>query len=154
MTVKEIDIYEFCRPRLLKEFEKKYPSRTKTEEHGQFKRTFYRKGKRKRQKTERLKKNPKKVTLCHIRDLEVYVIPYDYPNTVFIGKYPHFSMALDRYDIPRLFVFINKMRWFLDGYWQKGADFTKEAKTAPALLKKAYNLGLDELKKKSPRSLK
>jgi len=154
MTVKEVDIYEFCKPRLFKEFEKKYPSRTQIEEHGIFKRTYQRKGKQKRQRTERLKKNPKKVTLCRVKELEIYVFPYEYPDTVFIGKYPTFSMALDRYDIPRLFVLVNKMRWFLDGKWQKRVNFTKEAQTHSALLQKAYNLGLDELKKKSPSFLK
>lgn len=154
MTVKEIDIFELFKKRLPEEFKKRYPSRTKTEEWGRFKRTTERRGKKRKQKTERVKKNPKKVRLCQIRDLELYVLPYEYPDTVFIGKYPKFSMALDKYDIPRLFVFVNKMRWFLNGEWQKKVLFTKQSKKDSALCKKAYSSGLDELKKRSPSSLK
>jgi len=148
MTVKEVDIYEFFKPRLLKEFEKRYPSRTQIEEHGVFKRTYQRKGKQKRQRTERLKKNPKKVVLCQIRDLELYVLPYEYPDTAFLGKYPTFSMAIDRYDLPRVFVFFNKLRWFLNGGWHKKVHSTKEAKKQSVSLEKAYNVGLAELKEK------
>ena len=148
MTVKEVDIYEFFKERLLKEFGERYPSRTKIEEHGVFKRTYERKGKRKRQKTERLTKNPKKVVLSQIRDLELYILPYEYPDTVFIGRYPDFTMAIDKHDLPRVFVFFNKMRWYFDGIWQKKKHRTNEATKQAVLIKEAYNIGLAELKEK------
>ena len=107
MPVKEVDIYEFFKPRLLKEFEKKYPSRTKIEEHGVFKRIYQRKGTQKRQKTERMKDNPAKVVINHVGSslgqLEVYVYPYDYPDTVFLGKYPVFSVGFTELQAKQLF---------------------------------------------------
>jgi len=115
-------------------------------ETGIFKRIYHRIGKKRQVHTERTKKNPKKVVLARIEDLELYVLPYEFPDKIFLGKYPEFTMMLDKYSIPKLMVFYNKARWYAKKEWQNKLHFTKEAQKGSALLVKAFNMGLKQLK--------
>ena len=124
---------------------KKTPSETIITEQG-FRRIIYRKGKQKTQKTETHKKNPLKVTLAKIGDLEIYVYPFQYPDKIFLGKYPQFTMILSKYDLGKWFASYNIMKWFLNGYWTKKAQKRKRSQKTSATIQKAYNLGIQNLK--------
>ena len=125
----------------------KQETETIIKEHG-FRRLIIRKGKTKRQKTEIIQKNPMKVTLDKIGDLELYCYPFDYPDTVFIGLGEH-SQPLNMYQTRQLFKFYNVSRWFLQGEWTKDLDWRGKPKRSMRTrgeLKKAYNLGLERQK--------
>lgn len=122
-------------------------SETVIEEHGTFKRTYRRKGAKKKVKTERKKKNPEKVVLAKMGDLELYVYPYSYPDKIFIGSYPKFTQVLEMSDLPKFFVFFNRAKWFLNGEWQKGYISAKGLKIPRHRIVRAYNYALDKQKK-------
>jgi len=128
---------------------------TKTVETGAFYRTVIRKGKKRKQKTIRLTKNEKKVTLGYIGDFEVYIYPYDYPDTVFIGKFP-VSTKIEGTDWRKLYRIARKVKWYLTGEAWKTKHYTKASKKAYTQLIKAYNSGLKSLKnpENSPDSKK
>ena len=124
----------------------KITSETVTVETGQFKRTTIRKGKKRRIETVRFQKNPKKVVLAQINDLQLYCFPYENSDFVFLGKFPNFTMALNKYECRALIVFYNKARWYLSNGWQNKAHWTKQAQKDSASCEKAFNMGLKQLK--------
>jgi len=121
-------------------------STTITTESGAFIRKTIRKGTKRRQKTIRITKNQKKVVLGFIGEFEVYVYPYDYPDTVFIGKFPISTKITSGHENGLLSV-AQTVRHYLRGdyfnepNWRKGSNSRKRA------IRKAYNTGLDEVKK-------
>lgn len=124
---------------------------TRTREKGTFERLYVRKGKKRKQRTERhkeMKKNKAKVTLCWIGEFEVYVYPYDYPHKVFIGKYP-ISGEITNYK--QVLITMNKARWYIQGEWQKEVFSTKEAKSLGMACKRAYNYRLNQERRKEKR---
>lgn len=116
---------------------------SKTVESGAFIRTTYRKGNKRQTKTEKFQKNQKKVILGMIGDFEVYIYPFDYPDTVFIGKFP-VSTKLDSFHVKDLLIAFNRARWFLEGNWQNEAQTTKASKIARQQIQRAYNLALKD----------
>lgn len=133
-------------------------SETIIEETGVFKRTLWRKGKQKRQRTERKKKNPAKVVLAKIGDLDLYVYPYDFPDKVFLGSYPNFTMSLDKADVKKLFKIYNISKWYLDqeGFTKPKGD-RKSRRGADARrrsIQKAYSYGLNKIKELQKRRKK
>lgn len=125
----------------------KHASITRTTESGAFIRTIVRKGGKRRQKTVRIKKNQKKVVLGHIGDFEVYTYPYDFPDTVFVGKFP-VSTKIEKGQERAILSVAQKIRHYLEGAyfnkpnWRKGANARKRA------IRKSYNLGLEEQRRK------
>lgn len=129
-------------------------TKTTIVETGNFTRVLERSGKRKRQKTQRHKRNPEKVTLYKVGDLELYAYPYTNPDQMFIGSYPDFNMAITKADLSRLFGLYIKARWFLNGCWQNRRFKTKTAKSASTSICKSYDYGLKHLKKTAKRRKK
>lgn len=128
----------------------KKPTMSITREYGYFQRIKTRRGTKKRQKTIRLKNNPEKVVIDRIGDLEFYVYPYSFPDRLFIGIYP-MSTSIEIEDFKRLFGIMNKIRWYLEEDWVNKPKTEKGAKFLRKRIVKAYNIGLDKLKKaKSP----
>jgi hypothetical protein len=125
-------------------------------EMGKFFRVKYYKDGKTKQKTVKTVGNPLKVTLGKIGDLEFYVYPYDYPETVFLGIYP-ISVELDEKDYRKLFGILNRVRWFLRGEWQKTpkkASFGMFMGNTPRQsIVRAYNLGLNEKRRTKNASL-
>jgi len=128
-------------------------SMTKTVESGAFIRTVWRKGKKRRQESLRIKPNYKKVILGGFGEFEVYVYPFDYPDKVFIGKFP-VSTYLVMSDVKKLMGLTATMRWFLDGKafnedgWRKGVNSRRRA------IQNSYNLALSELRSKEKTRIK
>lgn len=120
---------------------------TKTVESGAFIRTTYRKGNKRKTETKKMSKNDKKVVLGRIGDFEVYVYPFDYPDTVFIGTFP-VSTKLDTFCINQLFTAYNRARWFLNGEWQNEPQSSKAAKIARQRIVSAYNQALHSQRRK------
>ena len=87
---------------------------SKRVEYGTFTRTISRRGSKRTVKTKTIAPNPAKVVLGHIGEMEVYVYPFDFPNNVFVGKFPN-STCLDRGDASMLHGLANICTWFLDG---------------------------------------
>lgn len=125
-------------------------SYTKTVESGAFIRTIRRKGKKRKIKTERFKKNEKKVILGHIGDFEVYVYPYDYPDKVFLGQFP-ISTMLDNSNFAQLLSNYNKVKSFLEGNYFSKPNWRKGANSRRRDIQRAYNRGLTaQRSKKKP----
>jgi hypothetical protein len=103
---------------------------TKTTESGAFIRTTIRRGKQRTQTTKRIKPNMKKVILGSIGDFEVYVYPFDYPDKVFIGKFP-VSTFLDKTGLAGVQGIINISRWFLDGKALNELSAKEKARITP-----------------------
>lgn len=123
---------------------------TKTVESGIFIRTKLRKGKKTRQKTLKIKKNHKKVVLGHLGDFEVYVYPFEFPDKVFLGKFP-VSTIIDSTNVQQVLGVYNQMRWFLKGEGFSKANKRKGANSRRQAIQTAYTNGLNELKdKKKP----
>lgn len=95
-----------------------------------------------------------KVTLVRLHNVELYVYPYDFPDVVFLGSYPHFTLEINKEDIKKFLIMYNRARWYFENHWQKNASKTKRAKRTSADISKAYNLGLNKLKKKKSPSSK
>lgn len=128
-----------------KESDLQTESITKTVETGAFIRTTYRKGKRRKQHTERVKPNMKKVILGSIGDFEVYVYPFDYPDKVFIGKFPT-STYISMSGVRDLTGLANIMRWYLNGEAFSKENWRKAANSRKRAIQKSYNLALNELR--------
>lgn len=94
-----------------------------------------------------MSKNQKKVILGRIGDFEVYVYPYDFPDTVFIGKFP-VSTKIDIFCVNQLIQMYNRAKAYLNGNWQNVTQFTKEAKMTRHSIVKAYDLALNEQRSK------
>lgn len=119
---------------------------TKTVESGAFIRTTIRHDNRRKQETKRMKPNDKKVILGHLGDFEVYVYPYDFPDTVFIGAYP-VSTQISSSNVGELGAAFQKARWFLAGYWQNEPNWRIAPNSRKRACEKAYNAGLETVKK-------
>ena len=85
---------------------------TKTE-YGYYIRRTTRYGKKRRQKTTKLPKNPEKVILGRIGDIEVYVYPHSFPYKVFFGIYP-MSTYIEEHQKKDILVLYNKIRWYFN----------------------------------------
>lgn len=114
---------------------------TITTESGAFYRRTIRKGNKRKTTTKKLTKNEKKVILCRLGDFEVYVYPFEFPDSVFIGKFP-VSTTLDAFTYRQLFTAFNRVRWYLENNWQNERFQTKQAKTTRQAIVSAYNRGL------------
>jgi hypothetical protein len=131
--------------------EDKEESTTVIVEHGTFKREYRRKGKNSKTKLIRYTKNPEKVVLCKIGELEVYVYPFNYPDKVFFGKYPHFTMQMNEHEITDLFRAYNRIRWYFEHAFdpikepQKTAKNEKQANRTRLSIRKSYNHALNKL---------
>lgn len=72
----------------------------------------------KHEKLIRYEKNPAKVVIGKIGNLEISCYPYDFPDKVFYnvsgGK-----GQLDRYDCAKMQAIQNKIRWYLEGGLEK-----------------------------------
>lgn len=113
----------------------------KTVESGAFLKTIWRKNGKRTQKTVKMEKNMQKVVLGTIGDFEVYVYPYDYPDKVFIGKFPVSTMITST-NVQQVLGVYNQMKWFLSN-----APFSKPTNRKGANMRRqqivsAYNLGL------------
>ena len=117
----------------------KTETETIIKEHG-FRRLILRKGKVKRQKTEIIEKNPLKVTLDKIGDMELYCYPFDYPEHVFLG-FRGTSQTLNKYQVRQLFKVYNIAKWFLNSEWQHKTKSKRTTKRRREI-EKAFNLGL------------
>jgi hypothetical protein len=124
---------------------------TKTTESGAFIRTTYREGKKRRQETVRIEKNTKKVVLGHLGEFEVYVYPFDFPDKVFIGKFP-VSTYITLSDVKGAMGIINISKWFLEGKAFDKPTWRKAANSRRRAIQTAYDQALNELtsKKKAP----
>lgn len=122
-------------------------SMTKTTESGAFIRTTIRHNNKRKTKTERFKKNDKKVVLGFIGDFEVYAYPYDFPDRVFIGKFP-VSTQLENANINTLFSVFNRARAFLNGDYFNKPNSRKAANSRRQQVQTAYNLGLNDQRSK------
>jgi hypothetical protein len=92
-------------------------SMTKTIENGTFKRVKIRRGKKTKQKTIfRKGNNPEKVILGYFEGHEIFVYPYRYPKTVFVGTYPKAIPITNSSSSLRLF---NLVSWYISGKWRK-----------------------------------
>jgi hypothetical protein len=124
-----------------------YASVTKTVESGAFIRTTWRKGKKKHQDTVKIKVNQKKVVLGFIGDFEMYVYPFDYPDTVFLGKFP-VSTQIKSTNVKEVLGAYNQMRWFLaNGAFSKDGK-RKGVNARRRTIQSAYNSGVLELRSK------
>jgi len=119
---------------------------TRETERGYFIRTKVRHGKKRHQKTIKLKPSHKKVIIDQIADLQIYVYPKDYPDKVFLGIYP-MSTMIGEEDYKRLFGILNKIRWYFDDQWVKHPKREKGAKFLRRRIVNSYNLSVSELKK-------
>lgn len=119
---------------------------TKTVESGAFIRTKYRKGNKTKTETKKFTKNKKKVVLGYVGEFECYVYPFEYPDTVFLGKYP-VSIQLDSANVNQLFIVYNRAKWFLEGNAFIEDGYRKAPNIRRRHIQSAYNQGLSELRK-------
>ena len=124
----------------------KRESTTRETEYGYFIRQKVRHGKKRRQKTTRLPKNPEKVTLAKLGDLEFYILPKAFPDKVFIGLYP-LSTYVEEHQINDFFRIYNQIRWYFNEGWQREENTTKRANLTRQRIERAYNAGISKLKK-------
>ena len=120
-----------------------YESITKTTESGAFIRTVTRKGKRRKQETKRIQKNDKKVTLGFIGEFEVYAYPYDFPDTVFVGKFP-VSTSISKGQEGQIYSIANIIRHYLEGNYFNKPNWRKGANSRRRAIQKAYNRALKD----------
>jgi hypothetical protein len=120
------------------------PSVTKRVESGTFTRTIIRRDGRKTVKTTLIKPNKKKVIIGHLGDMEVYVYPFEFPNRVFIGKFPY-STSLDRQDAAKMFGLAHTMMWFLNEEPYKKVKRRKAPRMLSERIVSAYNYAQNEL---------
>jgi hypothetical protein len=133
----------------LTEKEKPY---NKTVESGAFVRTIWKKGKETHQKTIKTKPSDKKVVLGKIGDFEVYVYPYDYPDKIFIGRFP-ISTIIDSTNVNSILGAYNKTKWFLKNNAFNKPTNRKGANMRRRQVQTAYNNGLNDKTKPNKASL-
>ena len=118
---------------------------TKTVESGAFIRTTIRCDDKRRTTTRRMTKSLEKVIIGHVGDFEVYVYPYKFPDTVFIGAYP-VSTQISSDNVRELISAYHKARWFLNGYWQNKPNWRIGPNSRKRDIKTAYDNGLNAMK--------
>lgn len=92
-----------------------------------------------------------KVVLGNIGDFEVYVYPYDYPDKIFVGKFPVSTMITST-NVNQVLGVYNQMKWFLSNAPYSKASWRKGANSRRQQIQQAYNLGLkSKTKPKSER---
>lgn len=89
----------------------------------------------------------KKVILGSIGDFEVYVYPFDYPDKVFIGKFP-VSTHIGMNDAKALCGLSKTLVWFLKGEAFSKDGWRKAPNSRRRAIQNAYNLALNELRAK------
>lgn len=114
---------------------------SKTVESGIFIRTKWRKDKKTHQKTLKIKANMKKVILGHIGDFELYVYPFDYPDKLFLGKFPT-STIIESTNVKQFLGAYNQSQWFLSGKAFSKPTNRKGANMRRQQIQTAYNHGL------------
>ena len=85
-----------------------------------------------------------KVVLAHIGEFEVYVYPYKYPDTVFLGAYPT-STSVTSACVGEFMAAYNKSTWFLNGEWQNKSRCRIGTNARRRACEKSYNAGLKKL---------
>jgi len=121
------------------------PTRTHTKEYGYYIREKWSKGKKRKQKTTKVKKNSEKVLLCRIGDVELYVYPKDYPDKIFMGIFP-MSTTLEAFQVKDLLRAYNRAKWFINGDWQKTPRSAIGAKSLRQRILKSIDLGVKRMK--------
>jgi hypothetical protein len=116
---------------------------SKKTESGFFSRTTIRKDGKSHTETIKFKPNQKKVILGFLGELEVYVYPFDFPDKVFLGKFP-LNTEFDSTNVQTLLGAYNKVKWFLAGQWQKKPKTTIRTQMRRQRISTAYNLGLSD----------
>lgn len=126
--------------------DKRELSTTRKTEYGYFVRKTVRHGKKRRQKTVLRKRNPEKVTLGYIGDVEFYTYPYEFPNKIFFGIYPlsTYIEAGQEEDILRIY---NKVRWYFKEEWTKQRTSSKRANSRRRHIQRAYIAGEKRVEK-------
>lgn len=97
-----------------------------------------------------MKRNQKKVVIGYLGDFEVYVYPYEYPDSVFIGAFP-ISVSLDKSNVGMLFHIYNVARWYLSNEWQTKETWRNAPNSRRRAILTAFNLGLSEFIAKNQR---
>jgi hypothetical protein len=87
----------------------------------------------------------KKVVLGHAGEFEVYVYPFDYPDKVFMGKFPTSTM-FDSTNVKQILGVYNQMRWFLTGQAFTEPLKSKASNARRRAIVSAYNLALNEIR--------
>lgn len=126
---------------------RKNESTTTTTEYGYYIRKKIRHGKRRKQKTTRIKNNPEKIILGKLGDLEIYAYPYQYPNKIFVGIYP-LSTYIEEHQKEDILVLYNRVRWYFNEEWTKKRKQGKWAKTSRKAIVSAYNHALNNQRSK------
>jgi hypothetical protein len=90
-------------------------------------------------------KNIEKVIIGSIGDFEVYVYPYKFPDTIFLGAYP-VSTSITSGNVGELMSAYNKARWFLNGEWQNKPSWRIAPNSRGRAIREAYNSSLKQLK--------
>ena len=102
----------------------------------------------------RFEKNPMKLSLCWIGNIEIYCYPYSNFNKIYI-RYGRKTQAINIYELPKLMLGYNRAKWFLT----YGSDIAKRKMLSESDLaieiQNAYNAGIEmELKEDSERDKK
>jgi len=113
---------------------------TKTVESGIFIRTKWVKNGKKHQRTLKIKQNKKKVVLGFIGDFELYAYPFDFPDKVFLGKFPN-SVIIDSTNVNSLLGAYNKTKWFLSNQAFSKPTNRKGANMRRQQIINAYEIG-------------
>ena len=126
-------------------------TRTEEIEEGTYIRRKIRHGEKRKQKTNRLRKNPEKVILTYLGDIEFFCYPYHNDETVYarIGKS---ITGIDKYESQKLLHCYNRIKWALNGGIKasvKGESKSKKAKEIHDAYKYAEKKVFEEMKKKS-----
>ena len=136
----------------------------RTVETGTFIRTKLRKGNKTKTETRILQPNKQKYVLCKVGDFELYVYPFDYPDKVFLGKYPK-STEITKTNVNMLLGAYNQACWFLANRAfskptrNEGANSRRQAivnaynerlkqQTKPEMRNSSLNYNLDNSKRK------
>lgn len=82
--------------------------------------------------------------LNRIGDLEIYVIPSDFPDKAFIGIYP-MSITISESDLHEIIRTYNILKWYFKGQWQRKKTWRKGANSRRSDIVMAYNSGSKRL---------
>lgn len=126
---------------------------TKTVEYreGIFQEQIIKHGESEKRKTKKMKRNPEKVILTYLGNIEFFSYPFSSENKVYarIGKE---ITAINKYEAKSIIAIYNVVNWALDGGITKSVRGESKSKLSEKV-KSAYNEGFQNMRK-SEKKLK
>lgn len=112
------------------------------EREGLYRQKIITHGKKRKVTTERIERNPEKVILCYLGNIEFHCYPFQNQDKIYARIGDNF-IALNKYEIKGMIAVYNILKWVTDGGIKKALKNESMSKISKEI-KEAYKAGYDK----------